>query len=61
MWRILLVQGANMMYLGNREPEIYGTTTASELDAMLQEHAKTNGYSLDIYYTNVEGEAIDRI
>lgn len=61
MWRILLVQGANMAYLGKREPEIYGTTTATELDTMLQEHAKAKGYALDLFYTNVEGEAINRI
>lgn len=61
MWRILLVQGANMVHLGKREPEIYGSTTAAELDAMLQEHAKAKGYALDILYTNLEGEAISRI
>ncbi len=61
MFRILLVQGANMVHLGKREPEIYGTTTAAELDAMLQEHARAKGYSLEIFYTNVEGFAIDRI
>jgi len=61
MWRILLLQGANMIYLGKREPEIYGTTTATELDAMLQNHASANGYTLDIFYTNLEGEAINRI
>jgi len=61
MWRILLVQGANMTYLGKREPEIYGTTTTAELDNMLQEHAEAKGYALDIFYTNVEGEAINRI
>ena len=32
---ILLVQGANMNWLGRRQPELYGTTTAAELDAML--------------------------
>ncbi len=61
MWRILLLQGANMIYLGKREPEIYGTTTAAELDEMLQNHASANGYTLDIFYTNLEGEAINRI
>ena len=61
MWRILLIQGANMVHLGKREPEFYGTTTANELDGMLREHARSNGYELDIFYTNVEGEAINRI
>jgi len=61
MWRILLIQGANMIHLGKREPEIYGKTTASELDAMLHQHARSKGYELEIFYTNVEGEAINRI
>ena len=61
MRSILLVQGANMVYLGKREPEIYGTTTPHEMDAMVQEHAKAKGYVLDIFYTNIEGEAINRI
>ena len=59
--KILLVQGANLTFLGRREPAIYGTTTAAELDATLQRHAKERGYDLDIFYTNIEGEAINRI
>jgi len=61
MTKILLVQGANMAYLGKREPEIYGTTTAAELDQMLQLHARERGFELDICYTHIEGEAIGRI
>jgi 3-dehydroquinate dehydratase II len=61
MEKILLVQGANMSFLGRREPEIYGKTTVAELDAMLLAHAKTNQYQLDIFYTNIEGEAINRL
>lgn len=61
MEKILLVQGANMSFLGRRQPELYGTTTAAELDAMLRAHAQQNRYELDIFYTNVEGEAIDRL
>ena len=59
--RILLVQGPNMSYLGKRQPELYGTTTAAELDAMLHDHARRHGYALEIVYTHVEGEAIGRI
>jgi 3-dehydroquinate dehydratase-2 len=61
MPRILLIQGANMCHLGKREPQIYGSTTAAELDATLQEHAQSKGLELEIFYTNVEGEAISRI
>jgi 3-dehydroquinate dehydratase-2 len=61
MTRILLVQGANLTFLGRREPAIYGTTTAAELDAMLQGHASKHGYGLEIFYSNIEGEAINRI
>jgi Dehydroquinase class II len=61
MTKILLVQGANLTFLGRREPAIYGTTTAAELDAMLQSHARKHDYVLDIFYSNIEGEAINRI
>lgn len=56
--KILLIQGANMEFLGHRQPEIYGRTTAAELDGMLQEEAGRLGMDLTIRYTNIEGEAI---
>jgi 3-dehydroquinate dehydratase II len=59
--KILMLQGANMTWLGQREPERYGTTTAAALDAMMAEYAKGRDVALEIFYTNVEGEAIDRI
>ena len=59
--KLLLIQGANMEYLGFRQPELYGTTTAEQLDAMLHDQAAEMGAELEILYTNVEGEAIDRI
>lgn len=61
MPKVLLVQGPNMAWLGKREPEIYGTTTAAELDALLQEQARGAGCELEIFYTHIEGEAIGRI
>jgi 3-dehydroquinate dehydratase II len=61
MEKILVLQGANMSFLGRRQPEIYGTSTAAELDAMLVAHAKANAYELEIFYTHVEGEAIGRL
>ncbi len=61
MKKILVLQGANMTYLGRRQPELYGTTTAAELDEMMREHARNHHYELEIYYTHIEGEAIQRL
>lgn len=59
--KILLLQGANMTYLGRRQPELYGTTSAAELDAMLLAYAKDHSFELEIFYSNIEGEAINRL
>ena len=59
--RLLLIQGANMEYFGRCQPELYGTITAKELHGILQRQARTLGVSLDILYTNTEGEAVSAI
>jgi len=61
MPKILLIQGANMNILGVRQPEVYGKTTAAELDRMLLDYARKKGFDLETFYTNSEGECIDRI
>lgn len=61
MTKLLVLQGPNMSFLGRRQPELYGTTTAAELDQMLYEHARNNAYDLEIFYTHHEGEAIARL
>ena len=61
MPNILLIQGPNLSYLGRRQPEIYGRTSAAELDAMLREHARANKYGLEIFYTHSEAAAIERL
>ncbi len=59
--KLLLLQGANMEYLGHRQPELYGTTTAKELDAILRRQARSLDVALEIFYTNTEGEAVTAI
>jgi len=61
MTKILMIQGSNMILLGVRNPEIYGTTSAAELDKRMVEYSKSKGFELEIFYTNSEGECIDRI
>ena len=58
---ILLIQGANMEHLGRRLPELYGTTTAKELDSIVRRRARELGVELQILYTNTEGEAVTAI
>jgi len=50
-----------MVALGKRQPELYGATTAAQLDALMHDQASVLEVDLDIRYTNVEGEAIDWI
>ena len=59
--KLLLVQGANMEYLGRRQPELYGTTSAKELDAIVRRRARELGVGIDILYSNMEGEAVTAI
>lgn len=58
---ILLLQGANMNFLGLREPEKYGRTSAEELDQMARDYARAKNFDLEIFYTNTEGAMIDKL
>lgn len=59
--KLLLIQGANLNSLGHRQGNTYDTTTAEQLDVMLRQHASDWGYELEIFYTNIEGEAINKV
>jgi 3-dehydroquinate dehydratase II len=61
MTKILLLQGPNLNWLGRREVDKYGTTTLEDLHASLRRHAGARSYELDVFQTNVEGLAIDRV
>lgn len=61
MARVLLVQGANMEYLGLRQPEFYGTTTTSQLDQMCSQWAADSGLTLNMLYSNIEGDVIKHL
>lgn len=56
---LLVLHGPNLNLLGQREPEVYGRTTLSDLDATLQALAAELGISLETRQTNHEGVLID--
>ena len=58
---IWVLQGANLNLLGIRQPEIYGRTSAAELDAQIRDYAKQRGCTVEIHYTNIEGELINLV
>jgi 3-dehydroquinate dehydratase-2 len=59
--KILLIQGANLTFLGRREPELYGRTTREELDKDLMQFAYDKHFELEIFYSNIEGATINRL
>jgi 3-dehydroquinate dehydratase-2 len=59
--RLLIINGPNLNLLGSREPEIYGTETLSDLEAMWQSRAGILGISIDTLQTNHEGAIIDAV
>ncbi len=61
MANLLLLNGPNLGLLGNREPEVYGTTTLADIEAQLREQAAELGHSLEAYQSNAEHELIERV
>ncbi|MDB5998336.1 MAG: 3-dehydroquinate dehydratase [Rhizobacter sp.] len=59
--KILLLNGPNLNLLGTREPQVYGSTTLAEVEAMAAQEAQSLGASLLSFQTNHEGVLIDRV
>jgi 3-dehydroquinate dehydratase-2 len=61
MATIMLLSGPNLDLLGEREPEVYGSTTLAELVADARAAAEKHGHELEHLQSNHEGALIDAI
>jgi 3-dehydroquinate dehydratase-2 len=61
MRTVLVLNGPNLNLLGTREPEIYGTTTLVELEAMCVDWGRALGLEVTTFQSNHEGALIDAI
>ena len=58
---IAVLNGPNLNLLGTREPELYGTTTMADLEAMVRAEAARLGVTLDWIQTNHEGDFVEAV
>ena len=58
---IYVLNGPNLNLLGEREPEIYGTTTLADIQANCETRAAACGLRIDFRQTNFEGELIESV
>lgn len=58
---IVLLHGPNLNLLGQREPHIYGSATLNDYVAVTRSAAEANGFTLDDFQTNHEGQLVDAI
>jgi 3-dehydroquinate dehydratase-2 len=58
---ILLLSGANLNLLGQREPDVYGTATLDDHVRVATETAVSHGYSVEHVQSNHEGDLVTAI
>ena len=59
--RISVLNGPTLNLLGQREPEVYGRTTLSEIEAMVREAAQGYDADIDWFQTNHEGALVEAV
>ncbi len=58
---IFVLNGPTLNMLGTREPEIYGTQTLADIEAMVEARAASLGMSTDFRQSSSEAQLVDWI
>ena len=61
MTSILVLNGPNLNLLGQRQPDVYGTTTLAEIEAQCTETGAALGLAVVCEQSNHEGVLVDAI
>ncbi len=61
MATILVLHGPNLNLLGEREPDVYGSTTLGDINRSLEQLAVERGHHLLSMQSNAEYELVERI
>lgn len=58
---ILLLSGPNLNLLGERQPDVYGSTTLDELVASARARAEVHGLAFEHVQSNAEADLVDAV
>ncbi|RCK53752.1 3-dehydroquinate dehydratase [Thalassospira profundimaris] len=56
---VYILNGPNLNLLGQRQPDIYGTTTLEDIKSLCENHAATLGMTIAFHQSNHEGVLVD--
>ena len=61
MSKILVIHGPNLNLLGQREPEVYGSLTLSQINAEMAKLAGELGVEIELFQSNHEGALVEAV